>query len=174
VRWVSQDPTHFTRDREERRTNALPRLQRRTTAAAKRRSADPERGGHPPQRVTQRGLGEPGHAPGANAGRSPGLGAAMQPRPASGASRKPTLRCDEASSRELRTATCAAGPLGVGCRRRPPMTIGGQARKRGAPRLKGQARPSRPRARQVCVIRRRARQREALRLTDPDPMMRQF
>lgn len=125
-----------------------PRLQRRTTVAVQRRSADPERGGHPPQRVTQRGLGEPGHAPGANAGRSHGLGAVMQPRPASGASREPTSRCDEAFSRELRTATYAADTLGVGCRRAPPMTIGGQARKRGAPRLKGQARPYRPRARQ--------------------------
>jgi hypothetical protein len=130
--------------------------------------------GTPAPAVTQRGLGEPGHAPGANAGRRLGLGAAMQPRPASGASREPTLRCDEAFSRERRTATCAADTLGVGCRRRPPMTIGGQVRKRGAPRLKGQARPYRPRARQVCVIRRRARQRAALRLTDPDPVMRQF
>jgi hypothetical protein len=172
--WVSQEPTHLKGGREVRRTNALPRPQKRTAAAVPRRSAAPEREGHPPQRVTQRGPGEPGHAPGANAGRSLGLGAAMQPRPASGASREPTSRCDEAFSRELRTATCAADTLGVGCRRTPPMTIGGQARKRGAPRLKGQARPYRPRARQVCVIRRRARQRAALRLTDPNPVMRQF
>ena len=47
---------------------------------SKAQGADPERAGHPPQRVPQRGLGEPGHALGANAGKSHGPGGEAPPR----------------------------------------------------------------------------------------------
>jgi len=65
--------------RQARPCRRLP-FSQATSSPRVERGANLERAGHPPQRVSQRGLGEPGHALGANAGKSHGPGGEAPPR----------------------------------------------------------------------------------------------